>query len=87
MAFIPPSKYDRSMKVKTSVTLSEELLQAISSETDTENRSALIETAAWEYLTRRRQQRRDRNEAKLIAENADLLNKEARGSLEFQEDL
>ena len=75
------------MKVKTSVTLSEELLEAISTETDTENRSALIETAAWEYLTRRRQQTRDRNEAKLIDENVELLNKEARENLEFQEDL
>ena len=74
------------MKVKTSVTLSEELLDAISSETNTENRSAFIETATWEYLKSRKRLSRDRREAALIAENIELLNTEARESLEFQED-
>lgn len=74
------------MKVKTSVTLSEDLLDAISSETNAANRSAFIEAATWEYLKIRRRQTRDRHEAMVIEENIELLNKEARESLEFQED-
>ena len=74
------------MKVKTSVTLSEELLQAISAETNAENRSAFIETATWEYLESRRKRLRDRREMDLISSNADLLNEEARQALEFQDD-
>ena len=74
------------MKVKTSVTLSEELLQAISTEASAENRSAFIETATWEYLESRRKRLRDRREMDLISSNADLLNEEARETLEFQDD-
>ena len=74
------------MKVKTSVTLSEELLQAISAETSSDNRSAFIETATWEYLELRRKRVRDRREMELISANADLLNDEARDALEFQDD-
>ncbi len=74
------------MKVKTSVTLSEELLQAISAETNSDNRSAFIETATWEYLELRRKRVRDRREMELISANADLLNDEARDALEFQDD-
>ena len=74
------------MKVKTSVTLSEELLQAISAETSSDNRSAFIETATWEYLELRRKRVRDRREMELISTNADLLNDEARDALEFQDD-
>lgn len=72
--------------MKTSVTLSEELLQAISAETSSENRSAFIETATWEYLELRRKRVRDRREMELISANADLLNDEARDALEFQDD-
>ena len=74
------------MKVKTSVTLSKELLQAISAETSSDNRSAFIETATWEYLELRRKRVRDRRETELISANADLLNDEARDALEFQDD-
>lgn len=74
------------MKVKTSVTLSEELLRAISAETDQANRSAFIEEATWQYLRRRRREARDRRELDRINENADQLNEEARDVLEFQVD-
>lgn len=72
------------MKVKTSVTLSEELLRAISAETDQANRSAFIEEATWQYLRRRRREARDRRELDRINEYADQLNDEARDVLEFQ---
>ncbi len=78
--------YFRGMKVKTSVTLSEELLRAISAETDQANRSAFIEEATWQYLRRRRREARDRRELDRINENADQLNEEARDVLEFQVD-
>jgi len=74
------------MKVKTSVTLSEELLHAISSETNAENRSAFIETATWEYLEIRKRHARDRHDATVLEENIDLLNREARETLEYQDD-
>lgn len=76
--------YIRGMKVKTSVTLSEELLNAIAAETDQSKRSAFIEEAAWRYLRERERDARDRRELELINEHADELNAEARQVLEFQ---
>ncbi len=72
------------MKVKTSVTLSEELLSAISAETDQSNRSAFIEEATWRYLRQRQRETRDRLELDRINEHADELNEEAFDVLEFQ---
>ena len=74
------------MKVKTSVTLSEELLNAISALTDWSNRSALIEEATWRYLRERQRETRDRRELERINEQADELNEEAFDVLEFQAD-
>ena len=78
--------YSSSMKVKTSVTLSEELLKAISAETDAQNRSAFIETAIWDYLDLRRKANRDRLEIDLINANAEGLNAEARDASDYQDD-
>jgi len=74
------------MKVKTSVTLSEELLEAISAETHAHSRSAFIETAVWDYLQLRRRASRDRRELQLINAHASQLNEEARDSVDFQDD-
>jgi metal-responsive CopG/Arc/MetJ family transcriptional regulator len=74
------------MKVKTSVTLSEELLNAISAETGESNRSAFIEEATWRYLRLRERQIRDRAELDRINENVDDLNAEAFDVLEYQDD-
>jgi len=74
------------MKIKTSVTLSEELLDSISAETDTANRSAFIEAAAWEYIEARRRAKRDMQETDLINAHADALNTEARETLEYQDE-
>ncbi len=70
--------------MKTSVTLSEELLRAIAAETDQANRSAFIEEATWRYLRQRQRVARDRRELELINEHADELNEEALDVLEFQ---
>ncbi len=74
------------MKVKTSVTLSEELLEAISEETDATNRSAFIETAIWGYLELRRRAARNRREVDLINANAGELNAEARDVAGYQDE-
>ena len=74
------------MKVKTSVTLSEQLLDAISREAGQENRSAFIEEATWRYLRQRRREARDENELRLLDEHAAELNEEALDVLEFQSD-
>lgn len=73
------------MKVKTSVTLSEELLAAIEQETHFKNRSVLIEEATWSYLRSRRRKERERRELDKINRHADLLNKEALDTIEFQD--
>jgi metal-responsive CopG/Arc/MetJ family transcriptional regulator len=72
------------MKVKTSVTLSEELLEALSSETGQANRSALIEEATWRYLRQRQREKRDARELERINEQAEHLNEEALDVLSFQ---
>lgn len=73
------------MKVKTSVTLSEELLQAIESEVQQENRSAFIEQAAWNQLKALRQAARDRKELAAIDSYAKELNSEALEVLDYQD--
>ena len=72
------------MKVKTSVTLSESLLRALSAETTGDSRSAMIEEATWEYLERRKRAARDKMELDAINSNADILNDEAHDALEYQ---
>jgi metal-responsive CopG/Arc/MetJ family transcriptional regulator len=73
------------VKVKTSVTLSEELLRAISDEVDRRHRSAFIEEASWSLLRARRRAERDRQELAAIAAHADDLNREAHDVLEYQD--
>ncbi len=74
------------MKVKTSVTLSEELLKAISAETGALNRSAFIETAICGSLELRRKAIRNRLDIDLINANAEDLTGEAADSSEYQDD-
>lgn len=77
--------YNRSMKVKTSVTLSEELLAAIDQQTLTKNRSVLIEEATWNYLRSRRRKEREKRELERINKNVDVLNNEALDVIDFQD--
>lgn len=72
------------MKVKTSVTLSEELLQEISKLAGRSNRSAIIEEATWRYLRARKREVRDRRDRELIDDRADALNAEAADVLDYQ---
>ncbi|MGB5816064.1 MAG: ribbon-helix-helix domain-containing protein [Thermoanaerobaculia bacterium] len=76
------------MKVKTSVTLSEEVLQEVDSVVEkTGNRSALIEEAVREYLQRLRQRARDERDLYILNEQADELNEEALDVLSYQVEL
>ena len=73
------------MKLKTSVTLSEELVRALAAEVARGARSAFIETAVWSHLRARRRAARDSEERARIAAHADDLNREARDVLEYQD--
>jgi metal-responsive CopG/Arc/MetJ family transcriptional regulator len=73
------------MKVKTSVTLSEELLEAISGQE--RNRSEFIEAAAWAYLATQEREARYRRELALLNQYADELNAEQADVLRYQADL
>ncbi len=70
------------MRVKTSITLPEELLSRL--DRVDKNRSALIERAALAYLARLERQARDENDIEIIERNADRLNTEAVDTLEYQ---
>lgn len=73
------------MKVRTSVMLSEDLLQAISLEVKPGSRSAFIEEASWILVRARRRAACDRQDLAAIAAHSDELNREAHDVLEYQE--
>jgi mRNA interferase MazF len=76
------------MKTKTSVTLSEDLLQLIDENANGErNRSAFIETAVRAYLEVVKRHRRDRNDLSIINRLAERLNSEASDVLSYQKGL
>jgi Arc/MetJ-type ribon-helix-helix transcriptional regulator len=76
------------MKVKTSVTLSEELLPKIDELTDRfGNRSAVIEKAIRDFLAVEAKRRRDIQDMEILNRRGDALNKEAEDVLSFQVDL
>ncbi len=70
------------MRVKTSVTLPEELLGEI--DRLDSNRSAFLERAARHYLTEAAKAARDARDAAIIERHAERLNAEAMDVLEYQ---
>ncbi len=76
------------MKVKTSVTLSTELIAAIDSliEKD-QNRSLFLETAAWEYVARSRREKSNQRDLETINRHEAYLNAEAEDALSVQIDV
>lgn len=73
------------MKIKTSITLSEELVKEIDSlATSEHNRSAFLETAAWEYIAKLRRAQRNERDLALLNEHADRLNEEINDVLSYQ---
>jgi len=74
------------MKVKTSITLSPDVLEAI--ERMTENRSSrseFIEEALRAYISQRRRERRNLRDLEILNSRAGGLNREAADVLEYQE--
>lgn len=71
------------MKVKTSITLDSDVLEAI--DRTEENRSSFLEKAARSYLRQLDRVKREAEDARILARNADRLNREAADVLEYQE--
>jgi metal-responsive CopG/Arc/MetJ family transcriptional regulator len=71
------------MKLKTSVTLSSELLEQIDKVHS--NRSSFFEQAALEFLQKTEKSARDIKDAGILSRRADQLNREAADVLDYQE--
>ena len=73
------------MKIKTSLTLSEELISVIDKKSrGHKSRSDFIEKALWTYLNYIIRQEKNKLDLKIINKNSDYLNKEAQSVLEYQ---
>jgi metal-responsive CopG/Arc/MetJ family transcriptional regulator len=74
------------MRVKTSVSLPADLLDALDEAAGPEgpNRSRMLEVAAREYLERRARERREVRDRKILNAAAAELNREMAEVLEFQ---
>jgi metal-responsive CopG/Arc/MetJ family transcriptional regulator len=76
------------MKVKTSITLSEELLKELDEvSAEYKNRSDVIEQALQSFLQNRVHQMREARDLKILNEKAKSLNEEAEDVLAYQVDL
>ncbi len=76
------------MKVKASVTLSEDLMGRVDALSGRYgNRSALIEQAIRHFLAVEEQRQRDAHDLELLNAHAESLNKEAMDVLAYQVDL
>lgn len=76
------------MKVKTSITLSEDVLRAVDKLAGrTSNRSRVIEEAVRLFLTGRARAAREARDLEILNRNADRLNREAEDALEYQADV
>ncbi|MEN6424130.1 MAG: ribbon-helix-helix domain-containing protein [Phycisphaerales bacterium] len=74
------------MKVKTSITLSEELLKAVDKRTKQQKktRSDFIETAVWVFIQQLTREEQNARDLEIINRNADSLNEQACDVLEYQ---
>jgi len=74
------------MKIKTSITLAEDILAVIDRQVHDEagNRSEFIERAVRAYLGQLERERRDRRDLDLLNRHAERLNRETADVLEYQ---
>jgi predicted transcriptional regulator len=72
------------MKAKTSITLSEDLIQAIDQLADGMPRSAFIERVLRAFVRRQERARADARDLMLLNRHAEQLNAEAADVLEYQ---
>jgi metal-responsive CopG/Arc/MetJ family transcriptional regulator len=76
------------MKVKTSITLSEDVLRAIDQISgESINRSAFIELALKDYLAEKAKKMRDQRDLEILNNNSKSLNSEAEDVLTYQVEL
>lgn len=76
------------MKIKTSITLSEEVLREIDQISgESRNRSAFIENAVQDYLKKRAKKIRDDRDLEILNRNSKRLNREAEDVLSYQVEL
>jgi len=74
-----------NMKIKTSITLSEEIIREIDELSGQYgNRSALIEQAIRDFLATEAKRRRDFQDVEILNRRSDALNKEAEDVLSYQ---
>ena len=77
--------YVCGMKIKTSVTLSDELVEAIDQYSDPyKNRSDFIEAATWAFIKQIIRDQQNARDIEIINRNADRLNAEALDVLAYQ---
>jgi len=80
--------YIGSMKIKASITLSEDLVIEMDKLMGRSgNRSALVEQALRDYLAAKAQQIRDAKDLEILNRRAHKLNKEAQDVLSYQVEL
>ena len=79
--------YIGGMKVKTSITLSEDILKAMDEVLEGENRSAFIEAALRVYVRLLKKRERDVKDLEILNKKSDRLNQEAEDVLSYQVDL
>jgi metal-responsive CopG/Arc/MetJ family transcriptional regulator len=74
------------MKIKTSITLSEDVLKAVDKRTRKQKRtrSDFIETALRAFIQQLIREEQNARDLEIINRNADALNKEAAEVLEYQ---
>lgn len=72
------------MKIKTSVSLSQELLARIDQLPGDNNRSLFLETAAWAYLDQLRREAQAARDLEILNRRADYLNAEVADALLYQ---
>jgi metal-responsive CopG/Arc/MetJ family transcriptional regulator len=79
-------RYTSSMKIKTSITLSEELLEVMDGRVKQQKktRSDFIETAVWAFIEQLAREEQDARDLEIINRRADFLNEEAADVLEYQ---
>jgi metal-responsive CopG/Arc/MetJ family transcriptional regulator len=72
------------MKVKASITLSDEVLQAVDDLAASSSRSEVIEHALREFLAARARQLRDARDVEIMNKHADAYNLETADLLSYQ---
>jgi len=76
------------VKVKTSISLSEDLIRQVDSLAGRfGNRSALIEKAVREFLANQAERKRNARDLEILNKRADALNEEALDVLAYQVDI